>query len=185
MIKEWRLTGSRVDGEYRVFRIKSETAISPRTEREGTFYTIETNDWVNVVPITEDGKIVMIRQYRHGSKRITLEIPGGLVDENDPRDAAIRELLEETGYAGDHVELLGAVNPNPAIFGNACHTYLIRNVSKTSEIRLDADEDIDVVLIPIGSLPDLIRSGEIDHALVVVAFHFYFNKYPLAADGKI
>ncbi|HEX2966383.1 MAG TPA: NUDIX hydrolase [Syntrophorhabdaceae bacterium] len=185
MIKEWQMTESRVDRDYRVFRIKSETAISPRTEREGRFYTIETNDWVNIIPITADEKMVMIRQYRHGSKRITLEIPGGLVDENNSKDAALRELQEETGYAGDEVELLGSVNPNPAIFGNSCHTYLVRNARKIYDIHLDPDEDIDVVLVPIRDVPLLVRNGEIDHALVIVAFHFYFMKYPPAADGKI
>jgi 8-oxo-dGTP pyrophosphatase MutT (NUDIX family) len=75
----------------------------------------------------------MIKQYRHGSKEVTLEIPGGLVDENDPREAAQRELLEETGYAGDRVELLGFVNPNPAIFNNRCHHTSLRTRGSIGE----------------------------------------------------
>ncbi len=176
MIKEWELLESRVDKDYNVFRIQSELAMSPRTNKVGTFYTIDTRDWVNVIPVTPEGRIVMIKQYRHGSKEVTLEIPGGLVDEEDPGMAAQRELLEETGYAGDRVELLGFVNPNPAIFNNLCHTYLIENAREVAEKSLDPNEDIEVVLMPVEELPAIIADGGINHSLVIVAFHFYFMK---------
>jgi len=161
MIKEWELLESRVDRDYRVFRIQSELAMSPRTKKVGKFYTIDTRDWVNVIPVTPDGEIVMIKQYRHGSK---------------DREAARRELLEETGYAGDSVELLGFVNPNPAIFNNRCHTYLIENAREISEKTLDPDEDIEVVLMSAEEIPSIIAGGGINHSLVIVAFHFYFMK---------
>jgi ADP-ribose pyrophosphatase len=176
MIKEWELLESKVDKDYRVFRIQSELAMSPRTNKVGTFYTIDTRDWVNVIPVTQDGRIVMIRQYRHGSKEVTLEIPGGLVDEDDPGIAAKRELLEETGYAGDPAKSLGFVNPNPAIFNNRCHTFLIENVREISEKSLDPNEDIEVVLMPPDEIPEIIAQGGINHSLVIVAFHFYFMK---------
>ncbi len=176
MIKEWELLESKVDKDYRVFRIQSETAMSPRTNKVGRFYTIDTRDWVNVIPVTPEGKIVMIRQYRHGSREVTLEIPGGLVDEDDPGMAAARELLEETGYAGGPAQPLGFVNPNPAIFNNLCHTYLIENAREVSEKALDPDEDIEVVLMPPEDIPGIITSGGINHSLVIVAFHFYFQK---------
>jgi ADP-ribose pyrophosphatase len=174
MLKNWELIDSRIDRDYRVFRIKSEQSLSPRTSKEGRFYVIDTNDWVNVIPITDDGRIVMIRQFRHGSKEITLEIPGGLVDESNPEDAAVRELLEETGYRGNKVTFLGATNPNPAIFNNLCHTYLVEGVKRVSEIDLDPDEDIEVELMPVAEIPALIERGTINHALVIVAFHYYF-----------
>ncbi|MEN6617286.1 MAG: NUDIX hydrolase [Syntrophorhabdus sp.] len=176
MIKEWELLESKVDKDYQVFRIQSELAMSPRTNKVGQFYTIDTRDWVNVIPVTREGEIVMIRQYRHGSKEVTLEIPGGLVDEDDPGIAAQRELLEETGYAGDPAISLGFVNPNPAIFNNRCHTYLIRNAREISEKALDPDEDIEVVLMPPDKIPGIIGQGGINHSLVIVAFHFYFMK---------
>lgn len=176
MINEWELLESNVDKDYRVFRIFKDLALSPRTKKVGQFYTIDTRDWVNVIPVMPDGRIVMIRQYRHGSKEVTLEIPGGLVDDEDPREAAQRELLEETGYMGDHVELLGNVNPNPAIFNNLCHTYLIENVKEIAEKTLDPNEDIEVVLMPAEDIPAIIMDGTISHALVVVAFHLYFSR---------
>jgi ADP-ribose pyrophosphatase len=178
MLKDWELIDSRVDKDYTIFRIKTEQVLSPRTNKEGRFYVIDTNDWVNVIPVTEKGEIVMIRQWRHGSKEITLEIPGGLVDETDPREAAERELLEETGYRGDRVTFLGSTNPNPAIFNNLCHTYLIEGAKKVSDLDLDADEDIEVELLPLAEVSSLIEKGAISHALVIVAFHHYFRKFP-------
>ena len=182
MIKEWKIENSRVDRDYRVFRVRVDRAVSPRTSHTGEFYTIESENWVNVIPLTEDNKVVMIRQYRHGSREVTLEIPGGLVEESDPRDAALRELAEETGYTGSDVVLLGAVNPNPAIFNNLCYTYLVRNAAKRVEISLDDSEDIDVILIPLTEIPSLIAAGTINHALVVVAFHYLFSKEQCLSD---
>ena len=176
MIKDWELIDSKVDRDYRVFRIKVETSLSPRTNKAGQFYVIDTNDWVNIIPLTEDGEVVMIKQYRHGSKEVTLEIPGGLVDDESPERAALRELLEETGYEGDGVACLGSTNPNPAIFNNLCHTYLVENVKKVSHKNLDDDEDIEVVHVPLTDIPGLIADGTINHALVIIAFHFYFSK---------
>ncbi len=176
MIKNWDLIDSKVDRDYRVFKINAETSLSPRTNRTGQFYVIDTNDWVNIIPITTDGKVVMIKQYRHGSKSVTLEIPGGLVDDESPEKAALRELLEETGYQGDGVTYLGATNPNPAIFNNLCHTFLVKNVKKISDINLDDNEDIEVVLKPLSEVSGLIADGIINHALVIIAFHFFFSK---------
>jgi 8-oxo-dGTP pyrophosphatase MutT (NUDIX family) len=129
--------------------------------------------------MTTNDEVVMIKQYRHGSKEITFEIPGGLVDEGDHQKAAVRELLEETGYAGENIELLGSVNPNPAIFNNLCHTYLVENVKKVAEINLDPNEDIEVIHMPVQEIPSLIEKGTISHALVIVGFYFYFMKYPI------
>jgi 8-oxo-dGTP pyrophosphatase MutT (NUDIX family) len=179
MIKEWELIESKIDRDYWVFRIKAERAVSPRTNKMGQFYTIDTNDWVNIIPMMVNNEVVMIKQYRHGSKEITLEIPGGLVDKEDHREAALRELIEETGCVGEDIELLGSVNPNPAIFNNHCHTYLVKNVKKVAEINLDPNEDIEVVHMPIQEIPSLIEKGTIRHALVVVGFYFYFMKYPI------
>ena len=176
MIKDWELIDSKVDRDYRVFKIKVDTSLSPRTNKAGQFYVIDTNDWVNIIPITEDGQVVMIKQYRHGSKKVTLEIPGGLVDDESAEKAALRELLEETGYRGDGVTYLGATNPNPAIFSNLCHTFLVENVKKVSDINLDDNEDIEVVLKPLAEVSDLIADGSINHALVIIAFHFFFAK---------
>jgi len=179
MLMEWKIIDTKPDRDYRVFKVNTMKALSPRTNEVGEFYIIETNDWVNVIPLTEDKKVVMIKQFRHGSKEITLEIPGGLVDDEHHMEAALRELSEETGYVGDRVTYLGATNPNPAIFNNLCHTYLVENAKKVNEKNLDPDEDIEVVLVPVEDIPGLIAQGKINHALVIVAFYFYFSKLGL------
>ena len=117
----------------------------------------------------------MVRQYRHGSRAVTLEIPGGLFDPGDtPEEAAARELLEETGYQAERWTEIGVANPNPAIFNNRCYTFLAQDIQKISDLIPDQTEDIEVVLIPLIDIPKLIRTGKIDHAIVIAAFSLYF-----------
>jgi 8-oxo-dGTP pyrophosphatase MutT (NUDIX family) len=121
----------------------------------------------------------MVRQYRHGSGEVTLEIPGGLIDAGDtPEKAAVRELLEETGFQAREVLEIGVVNPNPALFNNRCYTFLAKDVKKIREPMPDQTEDIEVVLVPLSDISEWIRTGKIDHAIVITAFTHYFLRYP-------
>jgi len=175
MIKPWPCARSQTEKSFRVFSIRTDTAISPQTGIEHNFYIIESRDWVNIIPLTADLQVIMVRQYRHGSREVTLEIPGGLLDTGDtPQEAAVRELLEETGYQAEDWKEIGVVSPNPAIFSNRCYTFLARNMKKVSDPLPDQTEDIEVILIPLSDIPELIRKGEIDHALVITAFYWYF-----------
>jgi 8-oxo-dGTP pyrophosphatase MutT (NUDIX family) len=157
----------------RVFDVLRDTCVSPRTGDEHEFHLLECCDWVNVVPITPDDQVVLIRQFRHGVRDFSLEIPGGLIDPEDPSPlhAGRRELREETGYDSDDLVSLGWSHPNPALQGNRCHTFLARGVRKVGEPRLDGTEETEVVLVPRADLPELVQDGRIKHALVVVAFY--------------
>jgi ADP-ribose pyrophosphatase len=179
MIKLWQCVRSNDAQSFRVFSVRTDSAISPRTGMEHDFYIIESRDWVNIIPVTSDQRAVMVRQYRHGSREITLEIPGGLVDPGDtPEQAARRELLEETGFQAKGWTELGNVSPNPAIFNNRCYTYLARNVERVKDPAPDQTEDIEVVLLPLSEIPGMIRGGKIDHAIVINAFCLYFLRNP-------
>ncbi len=146
-------------------------------ETEHAFHILKCPDWCNILPITPDGLVVMVRQYRYGTDEETLELPGGMIDPEDPNpmDGARRELLEETGYAAAELIHTGVIQPNPAMQTNRCHSFLARDVIKVREPALDAGEDIEVVTVPLDDIPRLVASGEIVHALVVVAFTYAFG----------
>ncbi len=183
MIKPWPVVQSRPREFYRVFSLRTDTVVSPRTGMEHEFHIIETRDWINIIPITEEEKVVMVKQYRHGSREITLEIPGGLCDPGDtPERAASRELLEETGYRAGKLLEIGSVRPNPAIFNNRCFTFLGRSLTRVGEPTPDGTEDIEVVLVPLPDIPEMIRAGRITHALVIAAFYSFFLS-PLSSNG--
>jgi len=178
MPEPWPLLRSTLDKSYRVFSVRTDTARSPRTGKEHDFYVIESVDWVNVIPLTPDNQVVMVRQYRHGTRQISLEIPGGLVYLKDtPMDTARRELLEETGYQAEEITLIGSAHPQPAVLNNRSLTFLATNVQKTAALRLDEGEDIEVVLVPLSEIPRLIREGEITNAMVILAFYWYFMEH--------
>jgi len=147
---------------------------SPRTGEPHRFFVLEGNDWVNVVALTSAGEIVLVRQYRAGTESVTLEIPGGGVEDGEtPLAAAQRELREETGYTASRWRELGMVHPNPAVQANRCTSFLAEDAVPTGELDQDAGEDLSVELRPATSVGELVRSGEITHGLVLVAFHLW------------
>jgi 8-oxo-dGTP pyrophosphatase MutT (NUDIX family) len=131
---------------------------------------MELADAVHVVAVTPENKVVLVRQFRAGAGRDSLEPPGGLLEPGEDACAAgARELLEETGYAGDPPRLLGAAWSNPSILTSRIYTVLVTNVRLVGERTLDHHEEVEVELVPAGRLPTLIHDGQIDHALAVLA----------------
>jgi len=176
--RPWKVITSKRDASYRVFSIRTDRARSPRTGKEHDFFILESSSWVNVIPLTPEDEVIMVRQYRHGIQGVTLEIPGGLVEDSDsPEEAAGRELYEETGYRASEMIPLGSVHTNPAIQNNECYTFLARGVFLGGGQSQDEKEDIEVVRRPLSEIPNLIRNGEITHSLVLAAFYRFFMEY--------
>lgn len=175
MIRSWQLVRSETVGDYRIFKVRSDWKISPKTGQQHNFYIIESVNWVNIVPVTPDQKIVMVEQYRHGTNTIELEVPGGMMDPGDasPEATAIRELREETGYEGENARVIGEVHANPAIMNNHCFAVLIENCRRAHPVAFDFSEELVTRLVPVDEIPALISTGKIKHPLVIVALYHY------------
>lgn len=157
-----------------IFDLNRRRSAHPR-RGEHDFYILEVPHWVNIIPLTPENEVVMVRQFRHGITEFTLEIPGGMVDPDDPHPeyAARREMREESGYDSDSIVELGRVHPNPAIHPNYCYTYLARDVRRVTEPTFDTTEETEVVLVPLADIKEMIATGRITHALVIAAFSFF------------
>ncbi len=174
-IRRWDELSNETLAHYKVFHVRKSRRRSPRTGAEIGFFLMDTPDWVNVLPLTDDGQVVMVRQYRHGSERISLEIPGGLIDahETDPAAAAARELREETGFEAQQITPLGVMNPNPSMMTNRCHAFLATGCRRIGDLQMDPGEDIEVVTVPLSDLDGLVARGAIDHAIVLATLSFW------------
>lgn len=174
MIKHWQKLNTEKLADYYIFRARIDTSVSPRTGQEHNFVVLESPDWINIIPITPAGNVILIHQYRHGIEDVMLEVPGGMVDpdESDPMDAARREMLEETGYESQELFRLGHVTPNPAFLNNRCYSYVAFGTRFVSPPQFDGAEDIKVEEVPLDTIPALITSGRITHSLVINAFYF-------------
>ncbi len=173
----WQRLSSEQIADCRVFSVNRNSVRITSDRDLGThqFYILHPSNWVNVIPVTTDGQVVMVSQYRHGIESDTLEIPGGMVDAEDPSSlaAAKRELFEETGYVSNNWVKLGTNHPNPALQSNTCDTYLAIDAQQIQKPEFDGSgtEIIKLRLVPIAEISELIKSGEITHALVLVAFY--------------
>lgn len=168
----WEVLESKIMYTCRVFAVRRDQSRSLGTGKTHDFHVLEARDWVNVVPITPDGGVVMVRQFRHGIGAVTLEVPAGIIDPTDasPAVAGARELREETGYAGEDLLPLGCVYPNPAILNNRCHIFAAYDVREVGPPQWDGTEEMAVEIVRREQVPSLIRSGVIGNALTVVAF---------------
>lgn len=170
--KAWKTLSSKEIFKTSFFRFRMDKCELPDGRVMPHYYVMEFPDWVNVVPVTDDGRIVLVEQYRHASGETCLEIPGGSTDphsKEEPKKAAMRELLEETGYVPEDMRLVGVHSPNPAMQNNRMHTYVAFGCKKMQEPDPDPFEDLRVVTATVPEVMQMIFEGKIDHTIVVAS----------------
>ena len=169
-IKPWKILGSK----YLHPRFRLDTCELPNGNLlEATIF--EFRSWANILAITKNRQVVLIKQYRHGVQDVLWEIPGGVVEDSEnPLEGVKRELLEETGYTTSHIIQVGKLYPNPALQTNTMYCFLALDVEKVNEQNLDDGEDIEVHLVPLDELIAMTKRGEFPHALQVAALFQVF-----------
>jgi 8-oxo-dGTP pyrophosphatase MutT (NUDIX family) len=176
---EWQETESREVFRNRIFSVRESVCRSPDNET-GTYTVIHAPDWVIVAPLlkTPAGeKLVMVRQWRHGSRELSLEFPGGVCEAGeDAAEAAARELREETAYKPGKLQKIGEFSPNPAIMANRVHFFMAEDLEHTGKQQLDADEFIEVELVSPGEVFRGLGRPPYVHALMGTAFALYLQK---------
>lgn len=167
-----------------LFRLRRERFRSRKSGRAHDFYLIQLSDSVNVIAVTPERKIVLVRQFRAGSQNESLETPGGLLDAGeDPITAGLRELKEETGYAGEDARVVSAVWANSSILTSRSTTVVVTNARPVAPTKLEPGEEITLELVDVDDLPRLIASGQIDHSLVVLGLLWWLAEGPLGLPG--
>lgn len=167
------------------FTVRSDKLRLPDGEIKDTYYVLERPDAAIIFPVTQEGTVPLVRQYRPPLERMELGLPAGLVDTGeDPEAAARRELQEETGCAGGEWQALGTLASSPSLKDNWAYLYLARGVEKVSGQNLDEHERLDVVEVPVGEMRGLVHSGQIVSSSGVAAILLALEALEKSPDGK-
>ena len=163
---EWKTCSSEYIHKGPWATLRSDKCEMPNGKIIEQYYVLEYPDWANAVALTQDNKIIMVRQYRHAAKITALEIPGGVIEDGeDPEAGMRRELLEETGYQFNEVELISTIYPNPSTSNNRTFCYLAKGGIKVQEQNLDEHEEIAVEEYTIAEVKQLLADNQIPQAL--------------------
>ena len=168
-----------------LFKLRRERYRSRKSGRSHDYYVLRLTDAVNVVAVTPDRRILLVEQFRAGSGRDSLETPGGLLNPGeDPLSAGARELLEETGYAGDPPTVVSKVWSNPSLLSSRSTSILIENARPVAPTAFDEHEELSLRLVPEAEIPAMIADGRIDHALAVVGLLAWMARRDDSAENR-
>ena len=169
----WEVHASEIVYEAGIMKLRKNRSTNPRNGSEGDYFILHFPDWVTVLPFTKDGKLVVIRQYRHGSDSYEIEIPGGCLEQGeDPITGGLRELEEETAYCGGTARLIGKVRPNTSTQDNWCYTVIAEGVELSGERNLDEGEDIEVMLMSPKEVRQAVAEGLLTNAMMISSLYF-------------
>lgn len=170
----------------RIFDVTRTVFQHPHRSQEQNFVVIQAPDWVNVLALTPDHQLVLVRQFRYGTDEFSLEIPGGVMDPGEDAVAAgVRELREESGFVGTNARLLGTVHPNPAMQNNRCHLVLVEQARPTAKLDWDPDEEFAIMTKPVDEVYALAYRGEITHAMVLDALLLFTPHWAQLRRGGV
>jgi ADP-ribose pyrophosphatase len=174
-MKKWIINSKRELLNRRIFTLEELECYHPEKKITHNFAIINTADWINIVPLTDDNRFILIRQHRLGTDEITVETPAGLIEgDEQPEPAAQRELLEETGYAPKKMILLKKLTANPSIMNNSIYFFLARGCRKVAEQNLDSAENIEIQLHPLSDVLRMIKENVLNHSIIITALSLYF-----------
>jgi 8-oxo-dGTP pyrophosphatase MutT (NUDIX family) len=170
-LRPWRVTASRIVLADRWIRLRADSCVAPSGDVVDPFYVLEYRDWVHVVALTDDDRLVMNRQYRHAAGEVHLELPGGVMDaeDADPVAAGRREFREETGFGAREFRHVVSLRPNPATHTNRVHTVLALGAAPEGAQAFDNGEEIAVELFPVAEVLRLVRAGEVQQSTHVAS----------------
>ncbi len=175
-VLKWETLERRPDGNFRIFDVEWVRRKHPQSGASAEFVVLHTPVWVNIIPITLHGQVVMVRQYRHGADAVTLEFPGGVAgNSEEPTAAAMRECTEETGYQGsaNEIELLGVQLPNPAFMATRCYSFVWYGCQRVATPQWDEHEIVETVEVPLDHVDNLIAAGDIQHSIILAAWTLF------------
>jgi ADP-ribose pyrophosphatase len=186
MISKWKKNSEQSILKASVFEYFKVSSTSLESGKTGQFDVLKCRNWVNIIALTPEKDVVLVKQYRQGTDQVTMEVPGGVIHTGeDSLEGAKRELEEETGYSAKKWTLLGSVDANPAFMNNQCFFYLASDSVLLNSQNLDPFEEIEVTTVPLEKIPQLIKEGKISHSLVVAAFYFLFLDPSLNQNSSV
>ena len=172
----WEVIQSEQGPNLVLFQTRYDWVRNPRNSKLMKAVILETRDWVNIVAVTPEKKVLVVKQFRFGVARTTVEIPAGIIEKGETHEqAAIRELKEETGFTADHWQYLGWFEANPAFLNNVCHAWLAFDVVKTDAPQLDDGEEISISELSLEEVRGEIEQGGMRNSLTLLALSRVFD----------